>query len=166
MEVSRDFKGMWIPREIWLDKRLSLVDKALLAEIDSFSTTEEGCFASNKYFAEFFGVCESTITKSIKKLKDYKLIRVVSFDGRKRRLESNVRLCVRASSVNSIRQTSKIYEAESENVPTINIDYKNNYQYRGNGHPLPKEGDAPYYQDFEGFMNLQDNLDDEGLPFG
>lgn len=165
MEVSRDFKGMWIPREIWLDKRLSLVDKALLAEIDSFSTTKEGCFASNKYFAKFFGVSESTITKSIKKLKEYKLIRVVSFDGRVRRLASNITLCVQDSIVDYDSLPSKFDEAESVNPPTINIDYKNNDKHRGNGHPLPQEGDAHYTPLGNGFLNIADDLNDEGLPF-
>ena len=32
--MERTFKGVWIAAEIWLDKDLTLVEKALLAEID------------------------------------------------------------------------------------------------------------------------------------
>ena len=35
--MERNFKGVWIAAEIWLDARLTLVEKALYAEIDSFS---------------------------------------------------------------------------------------------------------------------------------
>lgn len=66
---NRDFKGVWIPKEIWLNKELSALDKVLLAEISSLDN-ENHCFASNDYFAEFCGVGIATITRSIKKLKD------------------------------------------------------------------------------------------------
>ena len=32
---TRDFKGIWIPREIWLNENLSLQEKAFIVEIDS-----------------------------------------------------------------------------------------------------------------------------------
>ena len=52
---ERDFKGIWIPREIWLSSELSLMEKVLFVEIHSLDN-ERGCFASNACFAEFFGV--------------------------------------------------------------------------------------------------------------
>lgn len=67
--MNRDFKGVWIPKEIWLNKNLSAIDKVLLAEISSLDN-EEHCFASNEYFSEFCGVSVATITRTIKKLKD------------------------------------------------------------------------------------------------
>lgn len=70
---SRDFKGVWIPKEIWLNKELSAIDRVLLAEINSLDN-ENHCTASNEYFAEFCGVSVATITRSIKKLKDMKFI--------------------------------------------------------------------------------------------
>lgn len=66
---QRDFKGIWIPREIWLNKELTVTDRCLLAEINSLDG-ENHCFASNEYFAEFFGVSVPTITRSITKLKN------------------------------------------------------------------------------------------------
>ena len=32
---NRDFKGVWIPKEIWLRKDLNALDKMIFAEIDS-----------------------------------------------------------------------------------------------------------------------------------
>jgi hypothetical protein len=65
---NRDFKGVWIPKEIWLNSELSALDRVLLAEINSLDN-ENHCTASNDYFAEFCGVGVATITRSIKKLK-------------------------------------------------------------------------------------------------
>ena len=42
---ERDFKGVWIPKEIWLSADLSLTEKALFVEIHSLDN-ERGCFAS------------------------------------------------------------------------------------------------------------------------
>lgn len=72
MEV-RDFKGVWIPKEIWLNKELSVVDRCLLAEINSLDG-ENHCFATNEYFAEFFNLSVPTITRSLNQLKKLGLI--------------------------------------------------------------------------------------------
>lgn len=66
---NRDFKGIWIPKDIWFNTELSITDKILLAEIDSLDN-ENHCTASNEYFSEFFKVSVPTISRSIKKLKD------------------------------------------------------------------------------------------------
>lgn len=73
--MERNFKGVWIPAKIWLSKDLSVVEKCLLTEIDSLSTTEKGCFASNAYLAEFLGVSVPTITRAIKKLESINIIK-------------------------------------------------------------------------------------------
>ena len=57
---ERDFKGVWIPREVWLSDELSLMEKVLFVEISSLDN-ERGCFASNQYFATFFGVSDRQI---------------------------------------------------------------------------------------------------------
>jgi hypothetical protein len=82
----RDFKGIWIPRKIWLDKRLTSLEKLLYAEIDSFCKGNKGCFASNKYFADFFDVGKQSISNSISKLVKLKYIKTAPFDGRVRRI--------------------------------------------------------------------------------
>ena len=67
--MNRAFRGIWIPAEIWLNKDLSTNEKVLLAEIDSLSGME-GCFASNQYFADFFGLTKERVRKIISSLKD------------------------------------------------------------------------------------------------
>ncbi len=66
---SRDFKGIWIPKEIWLSGQLSLMEKVLFVEIHSLDNAD-GCYASNRYFADFFGVSERQIRTYIGTLKE------------------------------------------------------------------------------------------------
>lgn len=91
--MNRDFKGIWIPREMWLDNRLSYFEKLLFAEIDSLDCGDEHCFASNAYFAKFFVCTERTVVSAITKLKNLGMVEVYSFDGRTRRLLSNLKSC-------------------------------------------------------------------------
>ena len=65
--MNRDFKGVWIPKEIWLDENLTWMEKLLLVEIDSLDA-EKGCFASNDYFAKFFQLSKSRISDIIGQL--------------------------------------------------------------------------------------------------
>jgi hypothetical protein len=65
---SRDFKGVWIPREIWESRQLSIMEKVLFQEIHSLDN-ERGCYAGNKYFADFFDVSERQIQNVIASLK-------------------------------------------------------------------------------------------------
>ncbi len=83
--LSRDFKGIWIPREIWLAKGLLPLEKMLWAEIHSlYDRQRKGCYAPNSYLARFFGVSERYIREMIAKLRKFGFIRDVSFDGRTR----------------------------------------------------------------------------------
>jgi biotin operon repressor len=88
--MNREFKGVWIPKDIYLNPNLSLVEKILYTEIQSLDMSEKGCFASNSYFAEFLGVSNTTISQGITKLKDLGYIYQESFDGRKRILKSSL----------------------------------------------------------------------------
>lgn len=83
--MNRDFKGIWIPREIWMMEDLSAQEKCLWAEIHSlFDREKGGCFASNEYLMEFIGVKERRLQEMISSLKEKGLIVQVSFNGRER----------------------------------------------------------------------------------
>ena len=68
--MNRDFRGIWIPKEIWLNKDLSTNEKVLLAEIDSLGGSSDGCFASNQYFADFFDLSKDRISRLVSGLKN------------------------------------------------------------------------------------------------
>ena len=74
-KYSRDFKGVWIPKEIWLSEKLSLMEKVLFVEIHSLDN-ERGCFASNRHFAEFFGISERQIRNYVSSLKTKGFVKV------------------------------------------------------------------------------------------
>jgi hypothetical protein len=86
MKENRDFKGVWIPKEVWLNENLSIVEKCLLVEIDSLDNSERGCFASNEYLANFFKLSESRMANIISDLKKRGFINQIFFDGRQRGL--------------------------------------------------------------------------------
>ena len=63
-QQKRDFKGVWIPKEIWLAKDLTLTEKALWAEIDSLDG-KDGCWATNAYFEQQLGLKKKTVSELI-----------------------------------------------------------------------------------------------------
>ena len=82
--MERAFRGVWIPAEIYLDGRLTPTEVCLLAEIESLDTGE-GCYADNKYLADF-GRCDvRTVSRHIAHLRELGLINV-TIEGGLRRL--------------------------------------------------------------------------------
>ncbi len=113
---ERDFKGVWIPKSIWLDKRLNALDKVILTEIDSLDQGERGCYASNKHIADFCQCSERKVSDSISNLIKFGYVRVQNFDGRQRELRSRL--------AEFTKQTSKICEADKQNLRESNTSSK------------------------------------------
>lgn len=113
-DMSRDFKGVWIPKTVWLDARLSALDKIILTEIDSLDQGESGCFASNKYIADFCQCSETKVSTAISKLIKIGYLTVQRFDGRQRILKSSLS--------EFERQAREICKADSQILKENNID--------------------------------------------
>lgn len=113
-DLTRDFKGVWIPKAVWLDDRLNALDKIILAEIDSLDQGELGCYASNKYIAQFCQCSETKVSTAISKLIEYGFLYVQSFDGRTRILKSRLS--------NFERQAFKDCKAGFQILKESNID--------------------------------------------
>lgn len=144
---NRDFKGVWIPKEVWLDERLSALDKIILTEIDSLDG-ERGCYASNKRLADFCQCSESKISKSVSLLIELNYIYVESFDGRKRILRS------RLSKNNN--QTSKNYDAGEQKKRHINTNINttiNTNKINNNDQPA-KPSDQELLNEFEDLWHI------------
>ena len=112
--MERNFKGVWIAAEIWLDKDLTLVEKALLAEIDSFTGNGRSFMKSNDTIQSEYGISRNTIGRSLRKLADRGFVEV-TFNGRVR--------CVttRAGSIPKMgRQSTQNGEAASPNDTSTN----------------------------------------------
>lgn len=114
MNESRDFKGVWIPKNVWLDTRLNALDKVILMEIDSLDQGENGCYASNKHLAEFCQCSKTKVSTAISKLIECGYLYIQNFDGRKRELKSRVS--------NFERQNIKNCNADIQNLKESNTD--------------------------------------------
>lgn len=101
---ERDFKGIWIPKEIWLDQELSIIEKVMLVEINSLDN-EKGCFAGNQHFANFFNITTVRVSQIIKRLKDLGYVRETDFDGRKRILKTSFKIFFKADLNGTIKQS-------------------------------------------------------------
>lgn len=86
VEGARQFKGVWVPKWIWEHPELTWMDKCLVAEIDSLSSDEQPCYASNAFLAGRFTISEKRLANMLTRLRTLKVIETVSFDGRRREL--------------------------------------------------------------------------------
>lgn len=129
MNENRDFKGVWIPREVWLDTRLNALDKVILMEIDSLDQGEKGCYASNEHLAKFCQCSKTKVSTAISKLIECGYLYIQNFDGRKRELKSRVS--------NFERQNIKNCNADIQNLKESNT--YNNTDNNTNNNILSKK---------------------------
>lgn len=131
--MERAFKGIWIPKEIWLSEDLNIMEKLFLVEIDSLDN-RDGCFASNDYFSKFFKLSKNRCSEIIKSLEEKKYI-LISYKYRpgtkqieKRILRvTNKFLDVRKTEYIGIRKTDEVFgksirwsgNTEDNNTPLI-----------------------------------------------
>lgn len=122
-EQHREFsKGIWIPNEIWNRDDLSWSEKFLFGQIDKMCRIneqgeDEPCYASNKWFSKLFGISETSISLAISHLKDLGFIHFVSFDGRQRKLMSDL---------SQVYASYKIYLKEKAENPDKKKKFKQN----------------------------------------
>ena len=129
MEHNRAFKGIWIPREIWLSKDLTIQEKVFLAEIDSLEG-KDGCFASNAYFAEFFGLSKERVRKIISSLveKGYITNELIYKEGTEE-VEKRI-LRVRLDITRGMVENNQGGMVENDHYITKNNITKNKYNYQ------------------------------------
>ena len=146
MNENRDFKGVWIPRQVWLDTRLNALEKVILTEIDSLDQGEKGCYASNEHLAEFCQCSKRKVSEAISKLIKCGYIYVQNFDGRKRELKSRLS--------NFERQTSKKCEADLQNLLQSNtVNNTVNNTNKKERKPKPKKQKMTYDEQIKGYTD-------------
>lgn len=91
-DIPRQFKGVWIPAEVWLDHSLSITEKVMIVEIGSLQDPVRGCYASNSHFARFFGLSSSRVSEIISALSAKGLLRVELIRDGRQVVERRVRL--------------------------------------------------------------------------
>ena len=90
--MERNFKGVWIPKHLWLDERLTLAEKCLLVEIDYLDDGTNGCKVNNNYLANFAQLSLRSVVSAIAKLSDLGYIIIRNSGNKERTLHSNLYL--------------------------------------------------------------------------
>lgn len=155
---KRDFKGVWIPKEIWLSTDLKVMEKLILVEIDSLDN-EDGCFASNEHFSKFFSLSKNRCSEIIKSLekKGYIKIDYIYQEGSKA-ISRRVIRCVRnidggvRNIDNPIRKTEEGY---SENREDNNTSFSNTFSNTSNKKDIVEQSStAPLpYEEIVQYLN-------------
>lgn len=74
--MSNDFCGLWIPKEVLNLKEISFIQKGILSQIMSLSSSTGECWATDMYFAELFQIERSNVNRLIKSLAELGYISV------------------------------------------------------------------------------------------
>ncbi|WP_051254301.1 helix-turn-helix domain-containing protein [Arenibacter latericius] len=90
-KLDRNFKGIWIPKSIYLNSEVNWYAKILFLEIHSFTENDKECYMSNKHIASFLHISERQVSRYVTELKKLGWIEETAFDGRKRYLKSLLR---------------------------------------------------------------------------
>lgn len=168
MGRKKEFTGIWIPREIWEDDRLSIHDKVAFAVISGLARGEAGCFATNKALAEFCKTSERQICRTVGNLIRFGYLRTENAGSPVRRLYladrptdrptdrqeerqiggeerqvgevKNARLAGIERQVGAV--TTPDWRGKDENLPIIynyNNIYNNNYNNKAENKPTMEE---------------------------
>ena len=69
--------GFWIPRELLLNKELTMTQKLIFVEIQSLAMLDKGCVASNNHFSQLIGITKPAASRAINALQEKGYISVV-----------------------------------------------------------------------------------------
>jgi DNA-binding transcriptional ArsR family regulator len=82
LNLPRDFKGIWIPKEIWENEAISPMGKLVFAGIQTLSDLSEEAGVCNDHLRQLLGISSRTLRLHTSLLKKIGLIVEKSFDGR------------------------------------------------------------------------------------
>lgn len=75
--MERTVKGIWIPIEIWEAEDLTMTEKVMLMEIDSFTRGDKGCYAGNAHFATMLDISKRQVMKLLADMEQKGYITIV-----------------------------------------------------------------------------------------
>jgi DNA-binding MarR family transcriptional regulator len=110
-EENNDFKGIWIPAEIWLDDGLTLQEKHFIVRIASLDN-DSGCYANNEYFAGFFKISKTRVSIVINSLvkKGYITSTMIVKEGTQQILKRVLNISYRGYQTNLIGGIKQIFK--------------------------------------------------------
>lgn len=157
--MERDFKGIWIPREIWECKELNEFDIVLLSEINSLSKLEKGCIAGDEYFMTFMSrgressssAMRLKVQRSLKKMRDLNFIKTVSNANRLRELRTCLDFsCIKFDTVAVSNLKQDLYQNPSK------PDIKNDTDINTKNNPVTMN--IPFDWPINDFLKLWDSF--------
>jgi hypothetical protein len=148
--MARQFKGVWIPAELYLDKTITWTQKIILLEVDSFSKNKLECFVSNEHLANLIGISESGIEKAIRGL-----VQMNRLERKRQVINGANRRLMRLPT--SIECESIPHSTEGTNLTQVRTTINNNY----NQVPKPKKGRPQTFDEvWNYFKDLELGLDE------
>ena len=115
---SRGFRGVWIPKEYWLDPNLKIMEVVFITEIESLDNGK-GCYASNKYFSEFFGISKGRCSQIINNLSDKGYIKI-DYDREGKQVKKRTIKVVRKLTTPYLENYRPYLENDKENNTSSN----------------------------------------------
>lgn len=157
--MERKFKGVWIPRNVWLDERLTLSEKCILTEIDYLDDGEEGCKVSNEYIANFAQLSVRSVASAIAKLSDLGYIIIRNSGNKGRTMHSNLNSTVQKTT------TNRANIAQLSNEPCKICTQRNKVSKKVNKKIIIQSMPAHAYekQPLESYEEVLDGLEVHGL---
>lgn len=151
---ARDFRGIWIPAEIWLTKELTVGEKLMYVEIESLSKLQRGCFASNAHFAEMFSISNSRVSEIISSLAVKGFVSVEQKRQGVRTVQRIIQIIPHppTSSENTKNPFGKHVEGSSENTQGKNTSLSNTEKEETIRHPQAE--DIPYEAIFDKYNEV------------
>jgi hypothetical protein len=80
-DTPRGFKGVWINAELWKHPDLNWTEKCLVAEIDSLTTDDRPCYASNARLADVMQISQSQLNAILSRLQLLDIVKKIAFRG-------------------------------------------------------------------------------------
>ena len=165
--TKRAFKGIWIPSEIWLNENLTIQEKVFLVEIDSLDNND-GCFANNNYFANFFKLSKNRCSEVIKKLEKKGLITIsyTYVEGTKqidKRIIKVVNKFFTPSDFNDTPSKSRLTPSESRLTPSEKCEDNNTINNTNNNNNIYSniaENDIEEVQKTNKKLELENNIEE------
>lgn len=149
---GRDFKGIWLSAERYLDTNLSLIEIIILSEVESFQKRGE-CYASNQHFADFLGISENRIKHIIPDLVERGYLDSVSvFNHEKQKKER--KLSISDRHLDQSAKNSTYNSAKSDTLVGAKNSTKKNTYISNTNRSIVKYRDTYKYQNNKDLLSI------------
>jgi uncharacterized alkaline shock family protein YloU len=126
----KEFKGVWIPYEIFINKKLTDKEKTIYSMILTLSKTKE-CIMSNSYISSMLNISKVRSSRLINSLRDKGYIKVkIEYKENSKEIQKRILTPINKC-VNTYKQirTRPINTDVKDIIKNNNINY-NNWRYK------------------------------------